>query len=144
MKTDNYKITDELLEVLGFKKVNINTYNRDNIIFNEYIEKDHLITEELIDWNKLTFDEKTPWFILGPKRILQRKETGGYMLMVFGEYPYYEQLDATRLKEHIQLTGPYWVMQIFNISQLKKMLDLLYIKYSNYKINKYIKEKYHK
>jgi len=138
---NDYKITDELLESLGFKKVNINIHNRDKIL-REYIRQDPLITETKINWNRLTFDDKTPYFILGSDRILQKKETGGYMLMVFSDWPFYEQLSLTQTKEHIELTGPFWVMQIFTVAQLKKMLDLLYIDYSNPKILKYIKETY--
>lgn len=138
---NDYRITDELLELLGFKKVDINIRNR-NEVFREYIERNPLITEKNVAWNRLTFDDTTPYFILGYDRILQKNETGGYMLMVFDEWSYYEQIDATRSKEHIELTGPFWVIQIFTVTQLKKMLDLLYIKYSNYKISKYIKETY--
>lgn len=135
----DHKITDELLELLGFKKIEANYHNYDEVLLQDY-KKYPLLTDTKIKINPLNFDEKTPHFELGHGRYLQKKDNGGYMLLVYDILFEYKQHDYDVFYDEIRrLCGPFWVTYVYTISELKKLLDLLHIKYSKYKITKYIK-----
>ena len=138
-----YRITDELLEkVIGLKKIEANYSNNDKVLLQDY-KKYPLPTDTKVKWNTLCFDEKTPHFELGGGRYLQKKETGGYMLLLYDTLREYKKHDYdVYYDEVIRLCGPFWVTCVYTISELKKLLDVIHVDYSNYKISKYIKENY--
>ena len=140
MKYDTYEITDELLEFLGFKKIEADYNNYDKVLCHDF-KKYKLLTTDKIKINQISFSKRSIYFELGHGRYLQKLDNG-YLLVIYEvSNEFIPHTNDVYHDESIFLTGPFWVTVIYNIKLLKELLDVLHIKYSKYKIGKYLKDK---
>ena len=143
----NCSIDDGLLEALGMKKIECNDHNRKSLIEESLkdILKNPMLTTKDVGWNDMCLCKSQTMFYLGYGRFLQKTETNGYLLSIYGAYDtlfnghLLRGYSVTYDRDVIQVCGPLWLTVVYTVEDLKKLLDVLRFDYNKRAINKYFK-----